>query len=109
MLFQASPSDAKKVALEKFLRGAMVTASALAKLHQSGIIHQNIRPENVRVEPDGSNVVLTGAESHHAPAPAAMERPIESLPYIAPEQTGRVDSTIDHRVDLYSLGIVLYE
>lgn len=109
MQFQASPSDATKVALEQFLRGAMVAANALAKLHQSGIIHQNIRPENIRIESDGASVLLTGAESHHAPAPAAMERPIESLPYIAPEQTGRVDSTIDHRVDLYSLGIVLYE
>jgi predicted ATPase len=95
--------------LEHFLREALAAAEALTRLHQSGIIHGNIRPETLRFAPRGTSVELVGARSGFGPAPSSIELPLESLPYIAPEQTGRFEGQIDHRVDLYSLGMVLYE
>lgn len=94
-------------ALKEFLQWALAAVEALAKLHQSGIVHQNIRPDTLRADPYG--VELSGAQSDHAPEPSPLSIPIEALPYIAPEQTGRFEGTIDRRADLYSLGMVLYE
>ncbi|MBK9264652.1 MAG: AAA family ATPase [Polyangiaceae bacterium] len=95
--------------LEQFLRGALAAAEALAKLHQSGIIHQSIRSDTLRIDFEHVTVELSGVQTVAQAEPSALKLPLESLPYIAPEQTGRFDSPIDHRVDLYSLGIVLYE
>lgn len=94
--------------LEQFLRGALAAAEALAKLHQSGIIHQSIRSDTLRIDFEHVTVELSGAQIVAQAESSALKLPLESLPYIAPEQTGRFDSPIDHRVDLYSLGIVLY-
>jgi PAS domain S-box-containing protein len=95
--------------LESWLQAALAAADALAKLHQSGIIHQNIRPQTLRIDPRGKGVELTGADLSQMSAPSALRMSLEALPYIAPEQTGRLEGAIDQRADLYSLGIVLYE
>ncbi|MDI1445447.1 AAA family ATPase [Polyangium sp. 6x1] len=94
--------------LEPWLRAAIASADAIAKLHQSGLIHQNIRPQTLRLEP-GGGVELVGAEGYELTAAMVLSLPLDALPYIAPEQTGRLDAAIDHRVDLYSLGVLLYE
>ncbi|TKD08332.1 AAA family ATPase [Polyangium fumosum] len=107
---QHPPYPAQPVlALEPWLRAAIAAADALAKLHQSGIIHQNIRPQTLRIEPAGEGVELVGAEGYELTASMVLTLPLDALPYIAPEQTGRLEAAIDHRVDLYSLGVVLYE
>ncbi|EYF08908.1 AAA family ATPase [Chondromyces apiculatus] len=95
--------------LGRFLRAAIASADALAKLHQSGIIHQNVRPQNLRIDLRTAEVQVSGAEQGFEPSPSAFKLPIDSLPYISPEQTGRLDASIDHRTDLYSLGVMLYE
>lgn len=93
--------------LDQFLQGAFSAAEALARLHQSGIIHQNIRPSTLRIQPQGAE--LLGAQSSPAADPSPLKLSLDSLPYIAPEQTGRFEAAIDRRADLYSLGMVLYE
>lgn len=95
--------------LHQFLRAAVGAADAVAQLHQSGIIHQNIRPQTLRIDLALLSVELTGVDLGQHFEPSVMALPIDSLPYIAPEQTGRIEGTIDHRADLYSLGVVLYE
>lgn len=94
--------------LDSWLRAAITAADALARLHQSGIIHQNIRPQTLRIDPQGNGVEITGVNLGHDSEPS-RQLPLEALPYIAPEQTGRLEGALDHRADLYSLGIVLYE
>ncbi|MDI1476288.1 AAA family ATPase [Polyangium sp. y55x31] len=94
--------------IEVFLKGAIAAADALAKLHQAGILHLNIRPQTLRIDPRGEVIELVGAEGLPS-MPSALRLPLEALPYVAPEQTGRIDNPIDHRADLYSLGLVLYE
>ncbi|AKT42973.1 AAA family ATPase [Chondromyces crocatus] len=101
--------SASTESLQQFLRVAAAAAEALAKLHQSGLIHQNIRPQNLRIDLSTEEVQLTGVDRGFDPSPSALKLPLDSLPYISPEQTGRIDASIDHRTDLYSLGVMLYE
>jgi PAS domain S-box-containing protein len=99
--------------LTEFLPLAIGLAGSLAKLHAVGFIHKNIKPANVLAESATGKVWLTGfgITSRLRSERQAPER-LESLPtlaYLAPEQTGRMNRSIDSRSDLYSFGAILYE
>jgi predicted ATPase len=99
--------------LTRFLRIAIGLAKALGKVHWQGLIHKDIKPANVLVDDDG-NVWLTGfgiaSQLPHArQLPVPPEIIAGTLPYMAPEQTGRMNRSIDARSDLYSLGVTLYQ
>ncbi len=88
------------------------TATALAELHRRGLVHKDIRPENLLVREDGS-VRLTGfgiasrlPREHQPPGPP--EEIAGTPAYMAPEQTGRMNRSVDARSDLYALGVTLY-
>jgi PAS domain S-box-containing protein len=98
----------------RFLRLAAGVAAALGKLHQRGLIHKNIKPDNILVNAANDEVRLTGfgVASRLARERQAVESPEligGTLAYMAPEQTGRMNRSIDSRSDLYSLGVTLYE
>jgi PAS domain S-box-containing protein len=102
------------IALETFLRLAMGIATALTGMHQRGLIHKDIKPANIFVNCAKGEVRLTGfgiasrlARERQAPEPP--ETIAGSLAYMAPEQTGRMNRSIDSRSDLYSLGVTLYQ
>jgi serine/threonine protein kinase len=97
-----------------FLRLAVSLAAALRELHARGIIHKDIKPANALVDSATGRVWLTGfgiasqlRRERHAPEPPELIA--GTLPYMAPEQTGRMTRSIDSRSDLYSLGVTLYE
>jgi len=93
-----------------FLQKAIRIASALAQLHRDNIVHQNVRPQNVLVHAQTGAVELSGrAATSPASAPPGLNIPLDALPYIAPEQTGRINRPVDQRADLYALGITFYE
>src|SRR6202165_1285572 len=99
--------------LTRFLRLAPGLASALGQVHRHGMIHKDIKPANVFVD-DVGHVRLTrfGIASrlpYERQAPAPPEGTAGTLAYMAPEQTGRMNRSIDSRSDLYSLGITFYE
>jgi len=99
--------------LTRFLRLAPSLATALGQVHRHGMIHKDIKPANVFVD-DVGNVRLTGFGiasrlPHECQAPAPPEVIAGTLAYMAPEQTGRMNRSIDSRSDLYSLGITFYE
>jgi PAS domain S-box-containing protein len=99
--------------LTRFLHIAVGLAKVLGQVHRQGIIHKDIKPANVLVD-DADNVWLTGFGiasqlPHERQAPAPPEIIAGTLAYMAPEQTGRMNRSIDTRSDLYSLGITLYQ
>ena len=102
------------MAPEPFLRLAIELAQALEQVHARGVIHKNINPGSVLVLRDRGTVKLTNfsiasqlpRESQTVDSPAQIEG---ALPYVSPEQTGRMNRAIDHRSDFYSLGITLFE
>lgn len=98
----------------RFLQLAVGIAAALAELHSRNIIHKNIEPRNILIDPETSAVMLTGFSStsllpQEYPAGTSY-RNIEVTPgYMSPEQTGRMNRAVDYRTDLYSLGVTFYE
>jgi PAS domain S-box-containing protein len=99
--------------LTRFLRIAIGLSKALDQVHRQGLIHKDIKPENVLVD-DAGNVWLTGfgiaSQLRHERQPLAPPEIIAgTLAYMAPEQTGRMNRSLDSRGDLYSLGVTLYQ
>ena len=99
--------------LTRFLRIAIGLAAALGQVHRQGLIHKDLKPANALVDGSG-HVWLTGFGIaskllHERQVPVPPEIIAGSLAYMAPEQTGRMNRSIDSRSDLYSLGITLYQ
>jgi PAS domain S-box-containing protein len=99
--------------LNRCLRIAIGLATALGQVHRRGLIHKDIKPVNVFVD-DGDNVWLTGfGIACQLPRECQVPVPPEiisgTLACMAPEQTGRMNRSIDARSDLYSLGVTLYQ
>ena len=97
-----------------WLRLAIGLAVAIERLHQRGIIHKDIKPANVLVDFLTGQCWLTGfGIASRIPRERQPLEPPEfvagTLAYMAPEQTGRMNRSIDSRSDLYALGVTLYE
>ena len=100
--------------ITSFLRLAIGIATALAQVHQRGLIHKDIKPANILVNSVTGQVWLMGFGiasrlPRERQAPAPPEVIAGTLAYMAPEQTGRMNRSIDSRSDLYALGVTLYE
>ncbi|WP_426537316.1 AAA family ATPase [Bradyrhizobium sp. McL0615] len=98
----------------RFLRLAIAVTSVLGKLHQRGLVHKDIKPANILLNEATGEVRLTGfgiasrfARERQSPHPP--ETIAGTLAYMAPEQTGRMNRSIDARSDLYALGVTLYQ
>ena len=97
-----------------FLRIAIPLAAALRQVHERGLIHKDIKPANILVDAASGGVWLTGFGiasrlPRERQAPAPPEVIAGTLAYMAPEQTGRMNRSVDSRSDLYSLGVTFYE
>ena len=100
--------------LTRFLQIAIGLAAALGSLHEQGIVHKDIKPANVMVDVASSKVRLTGfgiasGPSRERQAPEPPETIAGTFAYMSPEQTGRMNRSIDSRSDLYSLGVTLHQ
>jgi PAS domain S-box-containing protein len=99
--------------LGRFLHLAVSMSAAVARLHERGIVHKDLKPAHVFVT--GADAVrLTGFGiasrlPRERQAPEAPEVIAGTLAYMAPEQTGRMNRSIDSRSDLYSLGVTFYQ
>src|ERR1700747_1179208 len=98
----------------RFLRIAVSVATVLGKLHQRGLIHKDIKPANILINSATGAAWLTGfGIASRVPRERRSAEPPEmiagTLAYMAPEQTGRMNRSIDSRSDLYSLGVTFYE
>ncbi len=99
--------------LTRVLHIAVGLAAALGQVHRRGLIHKDIKPANVLVDA-ADNVWLTGFGiasrlPHERQSPVPIEIIAGTLAYMAPEQTGRMNRSIDTRSDLYSLGVTFYQ
>lgn len=99
--------------LRKFLGIAPSIAAALAQVHARSVVHKDIKPANIIVNPETGDVKLTdfgvAAKLPFGHQAVDTRGLIEgTLAYISPEQTGRMNRGIDYRSDLYSLGVTYY-
>ena len=104
----------KPMEMGEFLRLAVGIAAALGKLHQRGLVHKDLKPAHILVNCADANVRLTGFGlasrlPRERQAPEPPETIAGTLAYMAPEQTGRMNRSIDSRSDLYAFGVTLYQ
>lgn len=104
--------------IDEFLELSVSIADALQAVHAAGVIHKDINPANIIVLPGTHRAALidfgiaamsaptAATSSHNAANPDIIKA---TLAYVAPEQTGRMNRTVDHRSDLYSLGVTFYQ
>nr|WP_323808732.1 serine/threonine-protein kinase PknK [Nostoc sphaeroides] len=102
------------LSLVEFLSIAIQLTKGLHDLHQNRVIHKDIKPANILINPqtkqikliDFSIASLLPKENQEIKSPNVLEG---TLAYISPEQTGRMNRGIDYRSDFYSLGVTFYE
>lgn len=107
-------THSQPISLTQFLKIAIQIAEILEELHRHHIIHKDIKPDNILINPETGQIKLTDfsiasllpKESQNLRSLNTLEG---TLAYISPEQTGRMNRGIDYRTDFYSLGITFYE
>ncbi|MDJ0798467.1 MAG: trifunctional serine/threonine-protein kinase/ATP-binding protein/sensor histidine kinase [Calothrix sp. MO_167.B12] len=102
------------LSLETFFSIALQLTKALVSLNNHQIIHKDIKPANIIINPQTGLVKLTdfSIASRLAKETLQLSHPNQlegTLAYISPEQTGRMNRILDYRTDFYSLGITFYE
>ncbi|MBV6627592.1 MAG: AAA family ATPase [Rivularia sp. (in: Bacteria)] len=100
--------------VENILSIALQVTDILHNLHQNRVIHKDIKPANILINPETKQVKLIDfsiasllpKEIQEIKNPNSLEG---TLAYLSPEQTGRMNRGIDYRSDFYALGVTFYE
>lgn len=97
-----------------FLELAVSIVRSVGEMHRRGIVHKDLKPSHIMVDGDTGQAWLTGFRiasqiPRERQIPAPPETIAGTLAYMAPEQTGCMNRSIDSRSDLYALGVVFYE
>jgi predicted ATPase/signal transduction histidine kinase/DNA-binding NarL/FixJ family response regulator/tRNA A-37 threonylcarbamoyl transferase component Bud32 len=100
--------------VKEFLPLAIQIADSLGNIHAANLIHKDINPSNIVWEPVASllKIIDFGIASRLPRENPTLKNPEQlegTLAYLSPEQTGRINRSIDYRTDLYSLGVTFYE
>jgi PAS domain S-box-containing protein len=100
--------------ITQFLGIAVPLAAGIGRMHAQGLIHKDLKPANILVDTATGGVRLTGFGiasrlPRERQAPGPPEGIAGTLAYMAPEQTGRMNRSVDSRSDLYACGVTLYE
>ncbi|MEG4534835.1 AAA family ATPase [Microcoleus sp. D2_18a_D3] len=100
--------------LQEFLSIAIKTAEILSSIHAANIVHKDINPSNIVFNPEIGQLKIIdfGISTKFTRENPTVKNPnvLEgTLAYISPEQTGRMNRSLDYRTDFYSLGVTFYE
>ncbi|MGZ3796261.1 MAG: AAA family ATPase [Pseudobdellovibrionaceae bacterium] len=104
----------KSISLEDFFKIAIQLADLIDKIHNAGIIHGGLKPNNILIDPQSLEVKIIDFitpfdvrnVSHFIYNPDFIRN---TLSYTSPEQTGRINQRVEFTTDIYSLGVILYE
>jgi diguanylate cyclase (GGDEF)-like protein len=103
-----------RLSITTFLPIAIKIAESLGQLHNVHIIHKDINPANIVLNPNTGvlKIIDFGISTQLSRENPTLENPTVlegTLAYISPEQTGRMNRSVDYRTDFYSLGVTFYE
>lgn len=92
------------------LQVAVDVLERLGLAHEQGILHRDVKPENIVVGSDGHAELIDFGFARSAQLDESLQQEaVGTIRYVAPEAAGLIHRDIDHRSDLYSFGIVLFE
>lgn len=100
--------------LQEVCRFISQLAETIAEIHQHGIVHCNLNPDNILINPESQQLKLIGFSHAQFSSQPDSEfdqaiLPVGNIDYLAPEQSGRINRGIDGRADIYALGVTLFE
>lgn len=132
--FSSKPGHQRHYIVEEFIEGQDLTAillpgtpwiiksvveffaalcDGLFAMKEKDIVHRDFKPANIRVRPDGSPIIIDFGLARHLMLPDLTQTvdgaAIGTPRYFAPEQFDGTKHDIDHRTDLFAMGIILYE
>ncbi|MBW4523385.1 MAG: AAA family ATPase [Scytolyngbya sp. HA4215-MV1] len=104
----------RSLSLKKVLTLGVRLAEILGQVHQQQVIHKDVNPANIIWHPATGQLKLidfgiASRITRETPALSSPSRLEGTLAYMSPEQTGRMNRSLDYRTDFYSLGVTLYE
>lgn len=104
----------KPLDVKQFLKIAIQITQILDELHKQNIIHKDLNPENILINEKTGEVKIidfsiSSKISREIQVLTVPEKLEGNLLYISPEQTGRMNRSIDYRTDFYSLGVTFYQ
>ena len=107
-------ADYGRLGTERFLELAIQMAGVLGRIHRQGLIHKDVNPANFVANAETGRLQLIDFDlatrlDEERVRPGALGALEGTLPYIAPEQTGRMNRNLDWRADFYSLGATFHE
>ncbi|KAL0477166.1 mitogen-activated protein kinase kinase [Acrasis kona] len=100
--------------ITEFLKISISCAKGVQAVHRNNIIHKDIKPSNMLVGDDGFVYQIdfgcaTKLQEQMEQASASLKKTYGTLAYVSPEQTGRINRSIDYRTDFYSMGVTFYQ
>jgi len=106
----------RRLSVDETLHVAIDLLSALATVHEHGVLHRDIKPSNVMVDgvaadgPIGRATLIDFGLARSASLDESVrDEPVGTARYMSPEQAGLVHREVDERSDLYSVGVLLFE
>ncbi len=97
----------------RFLFLASSLAATLAEVHRRGVIHKDLQPDHILLAPSGQPWLIDFVSATLQQVQRVQAAPPQIMggtpAYMSPEQSGRMNRTLDYRTDLYSLGITFYQ
>ena len=116
-LAQLLSEAAGPIAMPSFMMAALRLVKAVQLIHEQGIVHCELCPGNIATNAGYAGLTIVdfgkaGELTLIEKSKVELIRPARlrgALPYMAPEQTGRMNCPVDFRSDLYSLGVIFYE
>ncbi len=105
--------NSQDLSVGEFLKMAIRVVEAVGYIHQHHLIHKDLNPYNIIMNPETEQVQLidfgiSSLLSRENPKILSPEYLEGTLSYISPEQTGRMNRAVDYRTDFYSLGVTFY-
>ncbi len=110
---QIATQNRRTFPLDRFFTIAISLAETLARVHEFELVHKNIEPHSILIDSSDAlrliDFSISSELSLERQQYALSKRLEGKLPYISPEQTGRMNRDLDYRSDYYSLGVTLFE